>query len=143
MNLQDAIRKVRLLENVRAGRGFTQAEIDAARELSQRLRTQFSIREGLGPTSSPIRLKRMPSWDHWEQVATEFGLRLHRFGKRASIAIIEGKHVISIKGEAEEWTAQKSSVGGWESVGAGSGPRSLHTYLAEHAVRNYSFLRSR
>ncbi len=143
MNLQDAIRKVRLLENVREGRGFTQAEVDAARELSQRLMTQFSIRERPASAGSPIRLKRTPSWEHWEQVAGEFGLRLHRFGKRASIAIIEGKHVISIKGESEEWTAQQSSLGGWESVGGGSGPRTLQTYLAANVVRGYSFLRSR
>jgi len=143
MDRQEAIRKVRLLENVRAGRGFTQAEVDAARELSQRLMTQFSIRETPAAPAAPMRLKRIPSWDHWEQIASEFGLKLHRFGKRASIAIIEGKHVVSIKGETEEWTAQKASAGGWESAGGGSGPRALHSYMTANTARSYSFFRPR
>ena len=142
MNLQDAIRKVRLLENVKEGRGFTRAEAESARELSQRLIQQFSIKD-IQASSSPLRLKRRPSWDYWEQAAAEFGLRLHRFGKRASIAIVEGRHVISIKGDNEEWTAQRASAGGWESVAHDQGFRSLRAYLSEHVVRSYSFLRAR
>jgi hypothetical protein len=68
---------------------------------------------------------------------------MRRFGKRASITIVDGKHVISIKGENEEWTAQKTSSGGWENVAHGAGPRTLQTYLAEHVVRSYSFFKSR
>ena len=141
MNLQDAIRKVRLLDNVKEGRGFTRAEADAASKLSQKLRAQFSITESPQPVT--ISVRRRPSWDCWEQVAGEFSLRLHRFGKRASLTIIEGKHVISIKGDSEEWTAQQAALGGWESVANGSGPRALHAYLSEHVVRSYAFFRPR
>jgi len=141
MNLQDAIRKVRLLENVKEGRGFTRAEVESALQLSKRLMAQFSIQES--SPAAPLRMKRRPSWDYWEQVAGQFGLRLHRFGKRASISIIEGKHVISIKGDDEEWSAQQASPGGWESVARDQGPRSLQAYLSEHVVRSYSFFKAR
>jgi hypothetical protein len=139
MNLQDAIRKVRLLGNVKEGRGFTRAEVHSARQLSQRLIEQFSIQSE--PTVI-VRSQRRPSWDSWEQVAGEFRLRLRRFGKRASISIIEGKHLVSIKGDDEEWTAQQVSAGGWETVSRGTGVRTLHAYLSEH-VRGYSFFRTR
>ena len=141
MNLQDAIRKVRLLENVKVGRGFTHAEAESAQQLSKRLMAQFSIQES--PTAVPLRMKRRPSWDFWEQVAGQFGLSLHRFGKRASISIVEGKHVISIKGDDEEWSAQQTSPGGWETVAHDRGAHSLQAYLSEHVVRSYSFFKAR
>jgi hypothetical protein len=139
MTLHDAIRKLRLLANVKQSRGFTVAEARAAAEMTRKLREEFKLNE------SSIRLRPVceVSWDAWETLALEFGLVLRKFGKRASFSVVNGQHVVTIKGDTAEWLAQKVSNHQSTTIRKDVGVESLRHYLKSVVVREYALFTRR
>jgi hypothetical protein len=138
MNVQDAVRKIKLLETVSEARGFTRVEAECARNISGRIASRVSIPETLATVIRSNR--RIRSWVYWEQMAKEFDLPLRHFGNRASFEIVPGRHIVTIHADEASWTAQRRSRGGWETIVRNSGPATLRKYMAENLTRGYSML---
>ena len=85
MRVEDALRKIRLLRRIVPENGASEFEADTANRLVQSLMERYSIGRADIPTV-PIQRNRM-TWVYWEQLLTEFGLGLDRFGGRASVVL--------------------------------------------------------
>jgi hypothetical protein len=138
MNSEDARRKLQLLRQVRPENGFSDAEAENAVHLSQLLVKRFSIRvEEVRPNTT--RSFAM-SWVYWQHLADEYGLELHRFGGRGSLALPDRKTAF-IKLSTGEWWVQRTVAGGHERVARNWGVESLREHLSRNRTRAPSLLR--
>ena len=135
MKIEDALRKIRLLRQVKPENGASDAEADNAAMLARTLMERFAVKsEDVRPNNGP--LFRM-SWVYWEQLLAEYGLELRRFGKRGSAWIGRDKQVL-MRLDTGEWRVQRTTPGGTEDVAADTGVETFRTFLSKNAPRMYS-----
>jgi hypothetical protein len=135
MKVEDALRKIRLLRRIILANGAFEAEAETATRLAQVLMERHSISaENVRPLAIPS--ARM-TWVYWEQLLTEFGMRLVRFGRRASVRLRNGVLLI-IRLAANQWHVQQPSSDGWKIMARDFGVETLRAYLAKNGPRAYS-----
>ena len=135
MRVEDALRKIRLLRRLVPENGASEAEAETASRLVHALMERYSIgREDLRPVASP---PNRLTWVYWEQLLAEFGLRLHRFGGRATASLGSDARIL-IRLGAGQWQIEQRSPTGWKLRTRDFGLEALRAYLAEHAPRSYS-----
>jgi Protein of unknown function (DUF2786) len=94
MKVEDALRRIRLLRRVIPANGAFEAEAETATRLAQVLMERHAISaDDVRPLATPS--ARM-TWIYWEQLLTEFGMRLERFGRRACVRL--GTACLSLSG---------------------------------------------
>ncbi len=140
MTHQDALRKIGLLRRVKVESGATEAEVDNARRLAQRLidRHRLETRD-LAGGNRPREGRQ--SWVYWEHVAEENRLTLNHFGTRGSIRLDGGRTLVLIELRSGSWQVQRASSGGYETVLRGQGLESFRSYISTNAGRTYTFAR--
>jgi hypothetical protein len=135
---EDALRKIKLLRQVRVENGALPTEAENALRLVEALMVRHAIKPEDVSAASPRPTSRM-TWIYWQELLNEFGLQLSRFGRRGNAAIGNDKVIYIKLGTAQWWIEQRSgderqtSVRDW-------GVESLRNYLNQHA-RRYSLLR--
>jgi hypothetical protein len=135
MRVEDAVRKIRLLWRVNMERGASKFEAETATRLVQTLMERFSIgKEDLQPV---VTTRSRMTWVYWEQLLAGFGIRLDRFGGRASASLGNDARVV-IQLSTGRWHVQQVSPGGWTTAAQDSGLESLRAYLAKYGPRSYS-----
>jgi len=142
MKLEDALRKIRLLRQVKPEHGASDAEAENAAMLMRTLMDRFAVKsEDVRPSNGS--LFRM-SWVYWDHLLDEYGLELAHFGKRGSATISRDTQVL-IRLDTGEWRVQRSRLGGTEPelVAEGEGVGTFQTYLTKNAPRMYSLSSSR
>jgi hypothetical protein len=134
MRVEDALRKIRLLQRVIPESGATDFEAETATRLVQALMERYSLgKEDIHPVATP---RNRMTWVYWEQLLAEFGIALDRFGGRASASF--GKAQIVIRLATGHWHVQRVSSEGWKTAVRDSGLESLRAYLAKYGPRSYS-----
>ncbi len=138
MRVEDALRKIRLLRRVVPQNGASECEANTAAHLVQTLMERYSIgKEDIHPVASP---RSRMTWVYWEQLLSEFGIALDRFGGRASASLGNGALII-IRLAAGQWHVQQASSEGWRIAARDSGLESLRAYLVTYGPRSYSLAR--
>jgi hypothetical protein len=140
MNRDDAMRKVRLLKQVRPENGATEPEADNAQRLAKRLIDQHVL-ETSDWTSFKGKSETRRSWVYWEHIADEHRVTLSHFGTRGSIRLDDGKMLVLIELGSGEWQVQRASRAGYETVRRGRGLESFRDYMQLNAPRAYTFAR--
>jgi hypothetical protein len=135
MNYDDALRKIRLLRQVRPENGACEAEAENAANLVQSLMDRFAVLPD--QTAQPRPPVFRMSWVYWENLANEYGLIFKHFGKRGS-ARIGGDRQVLIRLETGEWRVERSVLGKEETVASGQGVEALRNYLSRNTSRIYS-----
>jgi hypothetical protein len=137
MTVEDALRKIALLQRVSEDKGALAAERETAHRLQKVLMERYAIKAQEVPereSTTPFRL----NWDYWQELLDEFDLRLTRFGGRGSAEV--GKNmIVFIRLATNQWWIEERSLGGWKPTVRDQGLESLRTYLNEHAPKTYSF----
>src|SRR5579864_2117621 len=86
MRIEDALRKIRLLRQVKAANGSSEAEAENATALIRTLMDRFAVKsDEVRPSNDPT-VHRM-SWVYWDHTLEEHGLQLRYFGKRGNASI--------------------------------------------------------
>ena len=135
MKIDDALRKIRLLRRLVPENGASEAEAETAARLVHSLMERYSIgREDLRPVADP---PNRLTWIYWEQLLAEFGMRLDRFGGRASASLGSDSRIL-IRLAASQWQVEQASATGWKLKIRDFGLEALRAYLAENAPRSYS-----
>lgn len=107
MKYEDALRKIRLLRQVKPENGSSEAEAESAAALVRTLMERFAVKpEETRPANGP--LFRM-SWVYWDHLLAEFGLELEHFGKRGSARIGQDKKAL-IRLDTGEWRIQPKKL---------------------------------
>jgi hypothetical protein len=135
---EDALRKIRLLRQVRTENGALATEAENAVRLAKVLMDRYAIKAEDIPASSRTPDFRM-TWIYWQELLNEFGLQLHHFGRRGNADIGNDKIIYIKLGTAQWWIEQRSGCDRHTSV-RDRGVETLRKYLNEHA-RGYSLLR--
>jgi hypothetical protein len=137
MRIEDALRKIRLLRRVVPENGAFESEANTAAHLVQTMMERYSIgKEDIRPVASP---RNRMTWVYWEQLLADFGIRLDRFGGRASAPVGNDARIV-IQLSTGRWHVQQISPRGWKIAARNSGLESLRTYLAKHGPRSYSLV---
>jgi hypothetical protein len=135
MKFEDALRKIRLLRQVKPENGSSDAEAESAASLVRTLMDRFAVEpEETRPANGP--LFRM-SWVYWDHLLAEFGLELERFGKRGSARISQDKKAV-IRLDTGEWRIQRTTPTGIEELFRDNGVESFQSYLNKNAPRMFS-----
>jgi hypothetical protein len=135
MKFEDALRKIRLLRQVKPENGSSEAEAESAAALVRTLMERFAVKpEETRPANGP--LFRM-SWVYWDHLLAEFGLELEHFGKRGSARIGQDKKAL-IRLDTGEWRIQRTTLTGTEELFKDTGVESFQSYLNKNAPRMYS-----
>lgn len=135
MKIEDALRKIRLLRQVKPENGASDAEAENAAMLVRTLMERFAVKsEDVRPNNGPM--FRM-SWVYWEQLLNEYGLELRRFGKRGSARIGRDQQVL-IRLDTGEWRVERTTPVGAEQVAADKSVETFRTFLSKNAPRMYS-----
>ncbi len=135
MRFEDALRKIRLLRQVKPENGSSEAESETAAALVHALMDRFAVKpEETRPTSGPI--FRM-SWVYWDHLLAEFGLELEHFGKRGSARLSQDKKAV-IRLDTGEWRIQRTTPAGTEELVKDTGVESFQSYLNNNAPRMFS-----
>lgn len=135
MSVEDALRKIRLLQRLVPENGASIAEAETASRLVGALMQRYSIgKEDLRPVANQ---RNRMTWVYWEHLLAEFGIALDRFGGRGSASLGNGV-VVVIRLATGHWYVQQASSGGSKSAARDCGLATLREYLAKHAPRSYS-----
>ena len=135
MRVEDALRKIRLLQRLIPENGASEFEAETASRLVQALMERYSIgKEDVHAVASP---RNRMTWVYWEHLLAEFGIALDRFGGRASASLGNGARVV-IRLATGHWHVQQASPEGWKTAVRDSGLESLRGYLAKNGPRSYS-----
>jgi hypothetical protein len=131
MKFEDALRKIRLLRQVKPENGSSESESENAAALMER----FAVKpEESRPANAPLfRL----SWVYWDHLLAEFGLELEHFGKRGSARLSQDKKAV-IRLDTGEWRIQQTTPTGTEELVKDTGVESFQSYLAKNAPRMFS-----
>ena len=140
MKIEDALRKIRLLRQVNAENGASDAESENASTLVRRLMDRFAVKSEQARTATPSQFRM--SWVYWDHVLYDFGLELRHFGKRGSARMSEDKQVL-IRLDTGEWRVQQSTPNGIEVLIKDTGVESFQAYLNRNAPRIHSLSGSR
>lgn len=139
MNLEDALRKIRLLRRFRPENGASEPEAENAARLAQALMERYALRPGDLRAADPAPVLGL-SWMYWQQLMDEYGIKLRHFGRRGNASLGDGR-LIFIRLDSGQWQVQRTSPGGWETIQRDGGVESLRTYLSKSGPRLYSFAR--
>ena len=90
MKLEDALRKIRLLRQVKAEHGASDAEAENASAIIRTLMERFAVKSEEVRPSNEMPFRRM-TWVYWDHLLEEHGLELRHFGKRGSVSIGSGE----------------------------------------------------
>jgi hypothetical protein len=141
MTVDDALRRIRLLKMVKTENGFSENESETALRMTETLLREHAVEpEAVLPSPPPM---HRPSWVYWQNLLSEYGLNLRRFGKRGSATIASNQHVILIRVDTGEWQVQKMGPGGWQVVLRDVGLDSMRAYLSKNAPRAFTFYQAR
>ena len=141
MTLEDALRKIRSLRQVKAQNGSSEAEAESATQIISTLMDRFAIKpEDVSPVTD-MRPFRM-TWDYWDNLVAEYGLQLRRFGKRGSVPI-SGEAQALIRLDTGLWRVQRGQNGSTQVVAEGTGVETFQIYLNKNAPRMYSLSNNR
>lgn len=140
MKIEDALRKIRLLRQVRPENGASDAEAENASTLVRRLMNRFAVKsEDVRPVNGSL---FHMSWVYWDHLLAEFGLDLQHFGKRGS-ARISGDQQALIRLDTGEWRVQRTTPNGTEELVKDTGVETFQTYLNKIAPHMYSLSNNR
>jgi uncharacterized protein DUF2786 len=137
MRVEDALRKIRLLRRLVPENGASEFEAETASRLVQALMDRYSI--GKADVQGVPSPRNRMTWVYWEQMLTEFGIGLDRFGGRASVTLGSDARVV-IQLASGHWHLQQASPQGWKTAVRDSGLESLRAYLTKHGPRSYSLV---
>jgi Protein of unknown function (DUF2786) len=136
MKLEDALRKIRLLRQVKAENGSSEAEAENAAEIIRTLMDRFAVKsEEVRPSNEPP-FRRM-SWVYWDHLAEEHGLELGHFGKRGTVSIGQNTQAL-IRLDTGHWRVQSGHNGSTQVLAEGQGVETFQTYLSRNAPRMFS-----
>jgi Protein of unknown function (DUF2786) len=137
MTIEDALRKIRLLRQVKAENGASAAEADNAARMAKTLMERYTVK------AESILTEQRPAfrltWVYWQELFNEFGLQFSHFGQRGN-ATIGHDRTVYVKLGTGEWRVEQRSNGGSRISARDHGVESLRNYLKQHA-RGYSLLR--
>jgi hypothetical protein len=135
MKFEDALRKIRLLRQVKPENGSSESESENAAALVRTLMERFAVKpDEMRPASGPLfRL----SWVYWDHLLAEFGLELEHFGKRGSARLSQDKKAV-IRLDTGEWRIQRTTPNGTEELVKDTGVESFQSYLDKNAPRMFS-----
>jgi hypothetical protein len=134
MKIEDALRKIRLLRQVKAENGSSEAEAESAAILIRALMDRFAVKpEEVRPATD---FKRM-SWVYWDHLAAEHGLELGHFGKRGNVSINRDTQAL-IRLDTGDWRVQRGQNGSTQVLAEGQGLETFQAYLSKNAPRMYS-----
>jgi hypothetical protein len=137
LNREAALRKVSLLRRVISDRGATPAESESAARLAMKLTNGLALSEDeIIRKTNQANPGGSPSWVYWEQVVSEFGLKMSHFGSRANLHL--GAVLIVIDFDRSRWTVKKQSPTGYREVINRTGLDSFREFLRQYAPRRYS-----
>ena len=134
MKIEDALRKIRLLRQVKAENGSSAAEAENATTLIRALMDRFAVKP---EDARPAVDTRRMSWVYWDHLAAEHGLQLGHFGKRGSLSINRDTQAV-IRLDTGDWRVQRGQNGSTQVVAQGQGVETFQSYLNKNAPRMYS-----
>jgi Protein of unknown function (DUF2786) len=135
MKIEDALRKIRLLRQVKADNGASEAEAENASAIVRRLMDRFAVKTEQARSPNPAQFRM--SWVYWDHVLYEFGLELQHFGKRGSARISNDKQAV-IRLDSGEWRIERTTPEGVEVLAKDVGVEAFQAYLSKNAPRGYS-----
>lgn len=138
MRTEDALRKIGLLRKVKTENGALAAEAENAARLAKALMERYAIKTEDVRDATPRPAFRM-TWIYWEDLLSQFGIKLRHFGHRGN-ATIGNDRVVYINLRTSQWWIEHESSGGWQTSVRDWGVETLRKYLDEHA-RGYSLFR--
>ena len=131
MKLEDALRKIRLLRQVKAEHGASDAEAENASAIIRTLMERFAVKsEELRP-SNEMPFRRM-SWVYWDHLLEEHGLELRHFGKRGSVSIGQDTQAL-MRLDTGEWRVQRGHNGSTQVLAVGQGVETFQSFLSKNA----------
>jgi Protein of unknown function (DUF2786) len=135
MKLEDALRKIQLLRQVKAEHGASEAEAENAAAIVRTLMDRFAVKseEARPSNAPPFRM----SWAYWDHLLEEHGLELQHFGKRGSVSI-GGDTQALMRLDTGEWRVQRGRNGSTQVLAEGKGVETFQTYLSKNAPRMFS-----
>jgi hypothetical protein len=75
---------------------------------------------------------QLQNWVHSQQLFSEFGIALRRFGKLGTASLSAGR-LVFIKLDSGAWRVRRISLGSWETVAADRDLATLRQYLTNNA----------
>lgn len=139
MNVEDALRKIRLLREIRTENGASVAEADIAARKVKALMERYTIKADKGRAAEAPAPQL--TWVYWQQLFEEFGIPFSYFGYRGSAALGPGR-IVYIQLNTGRWWVKQQSAGRPHTSARNRGVGSLRHYLKENATRSYSLQRS-
>jgi hypothetical protein len=140
MKIEDALRKIRLLRQVKAENGSSNSEAESAAQIIRSLMERYAVKsEEVRPANGSM--FRM-SWVYWDHLVEEYGLELRRFGKRGSVSIDRDMQAV-MRLDTGSWRVQRGNNGSTEVLAEGTGVETFQTYLSKNAPRMFSLGRNR
>ncbi len=136
MKIEDALRKIRLLRQVKAENGSSEAEAENAAILIRTLMERFAVKPEEVRPAGDDRFTRM-SWVYWDHLAAEHGLELGHFGKRGSVSINRDTQAL-IRLDTGDWRVLRGTNGATQVLAQGKGVETFQTYLSKNAPRTFS-----
>lgn len=136
MRIEDALRKIRLLRQVKAENGSSAAEAENAALLIRALMDRFAVKPEEVRPANDAAFGRM-SWVYWDHLAAEHGLELAHFGKRGSVSISRDTQAL-IRLDTGDWRVQRGQNDATEVLATGKGVETFQTYLSRNGPRMFS-----
>jgi hypothetical protein len=75
---------------------------------------------------------QLQNWSHCQQLFSEFGIALRRFGKLGTASLSAGR-LVFIKLDSGAWRVRRMSLGTWKTVAANRDLATLRLYLTRNA----------
>jgi len=147
MDYQDVLRKIESLKRIKLEHGAYPGEVENAERLTRKLADRLSARGKAGLKAIPTvsaqtaSTARPPTSHSWDDLLSELGFRLSRFGKRGNVSL-GPIGVLHIKLETGYWRVEGRSSARSRVVSEGSGLESLRRYLISNGLRPYSFAKA-
>lgn len=134
MNRDDALRKLRALNNLIADEGAFPAEVENAKALIRQIEERYAVDDPGSEQEPPL----VPDWPYWDSILREFGIEGRRFLKSAS-AVLDPTRIIIIRLDSGEWEVQRKTRSGYQMIARNHNPESLRAYLRQNTPRKYTF----
>jgi hypothetical protein len=138
MSVDDALRKIRLLRQIRTENGASAAEADIAARKVKALMERYTIKAD--KSRAPQAPAPQLTWVYWQELFNEFGVQFSHFGYRGSATLGPGR-IVYIQLNTGRWWVKQRSAGSARTSARDRGVGSLRNYLKEHAARSYSLQR--
>jgi hypothetical protein len=135
MKIEDALRKIRLLRQVKPENGSSDAEVENAAQIIRSLMERYTVKseDVRSYNDAPFR----GSWVYWDHLAEEYGLELRHFGKRGSVSIGRDMQAM-LRLDTGSWRVQRGNNGSTQVLAEGSGVETFQAYLSKNTPRMFS-----